>query len=392
MFAVEAALRQAGHQVAPFALAYQRNRPTDAAGHFPQPPVDGEFVLHGDRRLTVGEKLRLAGRVIRDPAVYGATRRVLASENIDVVYTLQIAHFLYPEVLLAARDAGVPVVMRLSDYQLVCPAYNCLRGGKPCFDCRSGLLPALLHRCLKGSLAVTGARVAAMTFATWRRAHDAVRAFVSPSVHLIEILRSAGYPPDRLVHLPTPLTPPPDPGPPPAEGHLLFVGGLYEAKGAALAVDAVAGTGRRLVIAGDAQTPYGQALRERVARDGLDNVEFAGFVDGAQLAALYAGALAVIVPSLWWENVPQVALEAMAYRRPVLAAGHGSLPETVSDGGTGLLFAPGDAADLRRVIDKLAADGNADELGRAGRARIAAEHDPATHLRRLQTILDGATA
>jgi glycosyltransferase involved in cell wall biosynthesis len=386
LFSVEAALRARGHEPTPFALAYARNEPSAAASFFPPPPVDEEFVQHGDRALSFVEKLRLAGRVVRDRRVYDAARRIIADRRIDVVYALQIAHYLYPDVLFAARDAGVPVVMRLSDYQLVCPAYNCLRDGRPCFDCRDSLAPGLIHRCLKGSLGITAVRELAMVYAKCRGALDAVRYFISPSRHLIDVLRDAGFAPDRLLHVPTPIALPPDPGPPPADGPLLFVGGLYEAKGAHVAVDAVRGTGRTLRIAGDADTPYGRALRHAVERDRGVDVRFVGFTSGDALDALYAQASAALLPSLWWENVPHVALEAMARRRPVIASNLGSLPEIVAHGKTGLLFDPGDAASLRQRIAELARSGQGDQFGQAGRAAIAAQHDPQAHVERLEAI------
>jgi hypothetical protein len=116
--------------------------------------------------------------------------------------------------------------MRLSDYQLVCPAYNCLRDGRPCFDCRHSPAPALLHRCLKNSLSITAARVLAMRRARRVGALRSVQRYLCPSRHLMDILQQAGFSTEQLLHLPTPLAPPPDPGPPPDDGPLLFVGGL----------------------------------------------------------------------------------------------------------------------------------------------------------------------
>jgi glycosyltransferase involved in cell wall biosynthesis len=183
---------------------------------------------------------------------------------------------------------------------------------------------------------------------------------------------------------------PPDPGPPPESGPLLFVGGLYEAKGAQVAIEAARGTGRTLVIAGDTDTPEGRRLCEYVAREQITEVRFAGFQTGEALSRLYAECAAVIVPSLWWENVPHVALEAMAQGRPVLASNHGSLPEVVTHGRTGLLFTPGDALALRRAIEELARSGMAATYGREARRWIAAVADPASHFARLEDILTRA--
>jgi len=389
LFAVQDLLREAGHTVVPFAMRYARNEDAPSADYFPRPPVDDEFVYYGDRALGPREQARLARRVVRDREVYGAAARILAEERIDVVYALQIAHYLYPDLLLAARDAGVPAVMRLSDYQMICPAYNCLRDGKPCFLCRHSLVPALVHRCLKKSLPVTATRVLAMTYARTRGVPQSVAMYVTPSEFLAERMRDAGFAAQRLTHLPTPLVLPSDPGPPPDDGPLLYVGGLFEAKGIETAIDAVAGTGRKLVIAGDADTPYGRHLQAHVQLKGISEVEFAGFLEGEHLEQQYAAARAVVVPSIWWENTPHSALEALARRRPVLAAKHGSLPETVTDGDTGILFEPGDADSLRAAIVRLDQPGLADKLGSAGRELIARKHDPQLHLQNLIALLQG---
>jgi glycosyltransferase involved in cell wall biosynthesis len=68
------------------------------------------------------------------------------------------------------------------------------------------------------------------------------------------------------------------------------------------------------------------------------------------------------------------ALEATAASRPVVAARLPGLAEVVADGGTGLLYRPGDKADLARQTRALLDDpGRARALGAAGRRR-AAEH------------------
>ncbi len=53
---------------------------------------------------------------------------------------------------------------------------------------------------------------------------------------------------------------------------------------------------------------------------------------------------------------PTVALEAMAYGRPVVASDIGGLPDLVSDGGTGLLVRSDDAAALRQGLQRMLDD------------------------------------
>jgi glycosyltransferase involved in cell wall biosynthesis len=86
-----------------------------------------------------------------------------------------------------------------------------------------------------------------------------------------------------------------------------------------------------------------------------------------EVLAAWRHATVGLVPSVWPEPFGLVAVEAMAAGVPVIASRVGGLPEVVTDGVTGLLVEPGDAASLADAIDGLLR--NPDEralLGRAG--------------------------
>src|SRR5262249_6760817 len=61
----------------------------------------------------------------------------------------------------------------------------------------------------------------------------------------------------------------------------------------------------------------------------------------------------IAVPSVWYENRPQVILEAFQAGVPVVASRIGGLPELVADEVSGLLHRPGDAADLARQLRRI---------------------------------------
>lgn len=58
----------------------------------------------------------------------------------------------------------------------------------------------------------------------------------------------------------------------------------------------------------------------------------------------------MVFPSLCYETFGLVAVEAMATGLPVVGSQHGAIAEVVRDGETGLLFKPGNAADLRAKV------------------------------------------
>jgi glycosyltransferase involved in cell wall biosynthesis len=58
----------------------------------------------------------------------------------------------------------------------------------------------------------------------------------------------------------------------------------------------------------------------------------------------------LLCPSIWFENGPTIALEAMAVGTPVIGSRVGNLAEIVNDGVNGRLVAPGDVAALKAAL------------------------------------------
>lgn len=58
----------------------------------------------------------------------------------------------------------------------------------------------------------------------------------------------------------------------------------------------------------------------------------------------------IVVPSIWYENSPNVVLEAQGHHTPILASDFAGLREMVNHGENGLLFNMGDADDLAEKI------------------------------------------
>lgn len=158
---------------------------------------------------------------------------------------------------------------------------------------------------------------------------------------------------------------------------LLAVGRLSYYKGFDVLIDALARTPRAvLLLIGSGESE--RALRQRANALGVtDRIAFAGEVDDNTLAGAYAGADALVLPSLdRSEAFGLVLLEAMRAGLPVIAsaiAGSG-VGHVVVDGETGLLVPAGDAGALAAAIVRLADDaGLRRRLGAAGRARFLRE-------------------
>jgi glycosyltransferase involved in cell wall biosynthesis len=392
LFNILPELETRGHDLAIFALDYKDNISTPHRRFFPPAPVGEDFIRYGDKSLTWRQKAILARQVIFDRSVYHAAIRVIQEKEIDVIYALQIAHYLFPELFIAAKKLGTPVVWRQSDFQILCPAYNSLRNGKPCSLCDNSLFPALIHRCVKASLPMTGVRVASMIHARLRALDRYPSRIICPTRFVMTRLSDIGFPSDKLVHLPTPIPDArfsPDETAQSDEKIVLFVGGLYEPKGAHVVVKAAMRKPWSLIIAGDFSTPYGAMLKNSVEHSKAQNIHFAGHANDQELAALYQRARMVVIPSLWDENLPHTLLEARAAGVPVIASDTKSMREFISHEENGLLFSPGDAKALALQIERLMDDDDmARKLREASLADLSIKHSMNTHLDHLENIFE----
>lgn len=156
-------------------------------------------------------------------------------------------------------------------------------------------------------------------------------------------------------------------------GRILFVGRLVEKKGLAVLLDAlrqVPDGGWSLEVVGDG--PLRGAVEAAAA--GLP-VEFRGALPRQDLAAAYARAEIVVVPSVAaasgdQDGLPVALLEAMSAGCAVIGSRLPGIDAALADGDTGLLVPPGDAGRLAAAIcDLLAHPERRAKLGAAARAR-----------------------
>jgi glycosyltransferase involved in cell wall biosynthesis len=115
-----------------------------------------------------------------------------------------------------------------------------------------------------------------------------------------------------------------------------------------------------------------EALRVRVAHRGLErHVLFAGYRQGAALAAAYRTLDVKVLLAEGNDGTCRALLEAMACARPAVAYRFGAPAEAVVDGATGLLVEEGDVPALAAaLLELLAAPAGARALGAAARARM----------------------
>jgi glycosyltransferase involved in cell wall biosynthesis len=153
-----------------------------------------------------------------------------------------------------------------------------------------------------------------------------------------------------------------------------FLGTLIPSKGAHVLLDAYRRLGRPDVALDfhGAWVPFhGDAgYLDRLKADAAaipGAIGFHGRYEPDDVPRILATLDVLVVPSVWYESYSIVIREGFLAGVPVVASDHGAMAEAIEDGVSGLLFTPGDAADLARQLARLLDDA-------ALRQRIAAYH------------------
>lgn len=302
-------------------------------------------------------------RTFRDGGIEASFASFLGETQPDIVH---FQHVQGVSARLIALAAPLPRVLTLHDYWYFCANSQLIRpdrticagpkGGWNCVDCATTRADLQRLRALRP--------LVALPFA-YRNAYLArqlrgIRAFVAPSRFLADQYARRGLVKERIHVLEngvdferlgagTTAFPPPRKRP-----HFAFLGSLAWQKGAHVLIEAfnqIAGDASLTIFGSESTFPeYAAELRARARHP---DIRFAGAIHPNDVGAALRTVDCLVVPSLWYENSPLVIQEAFAMNVPVLASRLGALEEKVQDRVTGRLFAAGNSADLRRVIESV---------------------------------------
>jgi len=339
---------------------------------------------------------------IRSREAAGKIRELITKYEPQVAHIHNIYHQITPSVIPVLDAAGIPIVMTVHDYKLVCPNYSLFAGGKYCYRCKGGrFYNAVLTNC-SGSLS-RGLLLAAEAYRQKTSGvYGSVRRFIAPSRYMRHKILAAGFDKKRVVYLPG-FMPPHGSGergelsaeeqrileniP---ESYVLYFGRLSPEKGVLTLIDAAQKLpGARFVICGDG--PEAGPLSDEVERRALGNVYFTGYADKPLLEQIIARARVTVLPTLSPENAPFTVLESAAAGVPLIVSDMGGLPE-MADVLGGVVFGHGDSLDLAAKIEELWADpAAAKRMGEAGKKAAQEYFDKERHVEAIERIYGEVT-
>jgi len=312
-----------------------------------------EYVRNNQDIIQDLSSWKMGVRTIWSSEDYEHLRQIIREKQPHILHVQNFFPLISPSAYYAAKAEGVPVIQTLQNYRLLCPNALFLRENRICEDCLGKLFPwpGVVHACYRDSRAASGA-VALMLAAhrimrTWQNKVDIY-------IVLTEFARrkfiEGGLPASKLAVMPNFLDS--DPGLGKGEGkYALFVSRLSSEKG----LDTLFSAWEKLKSKFPLKIVGDGPLTEWVIQTSKDmpEVEYLGRKPLSEVYELMRNAYFLVFTSKCYEGVPMTVIESFGTGTPVIAPNQGATGEIISDMQSGLLFYPGDAADLASKIEWL---------------------------------------
>lgn len=276
-------------------------------------------------------------------------KRIITTARPDAVIVHNLYPYISPAVLKPLKAAGIPIIMTVHNYRLICPTGLFMRDSKPCERCleKGSEWSCIRYNCEHSLLKSAGYagrnRYARKTGAYLKH----VDVFACITRFQIRKLTQAGFDPQKMVCIPNFLEKIEEPNDTLGK-YVAISGRLSKEKGIDLALEVAAKTPDiQYVFAGSPRA------EEPILTPIPANCVFLGHVSGKELADFYQNARFLLNMSRCYEGFPTTILEAASFGKPAIGPAHAGFPEIIGENQTGLLFEPGNAGDLEQKIVQL---------------------------------------
>ena len=194
VFGLQKILEKKGHEIIPWGVNEKETIKNPYLEYFLSPVETG-------KTKNIFKILKTLGRFFWSFEARCKLKKILKKEKIDIVHLNNIYHQMSPSFLPILKKKGIPVVMTVHDYNLVCPNYNlCMDGkeykraiGKKYWQCLS-------DKCVENSFGKSLVLVLKMYFHNkfLKIYQKNIDIFIAPSDFVRQKLLKAGFPEKKI--------------------------------------------------------------------------------------------------------------------------------------------------------------------------------------------------
>ena len=309
------------------------------------------------------KKLSMVFSTVFSMKTYREIRKIIKDEKIDIINVHNTLSLISPSVYYAGLSMKVPVFQTIHNFRLLCPAATFYRNGHICELCTTkGLLCSIKNKCYRGSRFQSFASAVILWFHRMTGVYKKINYICLTDFNRQKLLKGIKGLKENRVFVKPNFTAAPDKEESLMGDYYLYAGRLEKIKGTDIMLKAWKhmkddGITPKLIICGTGDLK--EKAEKYVTKNGLDNVEFKGFVENHVLKKMMRDARAVILPTQWYEGFPVSIAESYSMGTPVITGDVGNAGDLVKDGITGLKYTYNSHEDLAEAILKMEKTGDA---------------------------------
>ena len=306
---------------------------------------------------------------IPDPVLIKKISKVIKNEKPDIIH----AHgwMLYSAISLK-KKFGIPLVATIHDHGFICPTKALMKGDMICSK-------SFTKECVFCGKEIFGLKVSLLRYLcvkSQNRNLKYVDKFIAVS-SFVKDVHSEYIGEDKIVIIPnfydtnekdvivsneSNVLP---------DDFILFVGALTHNKGADVLIDAF----NKIK---DRDVKLVMFIKKYLKlREPKENILIFEDAPRDLILEAYSGCRFVVIPSISPETFGIVAIEAMSYKKAIIASDRGGLTDLIDDGNTGILVPPNNIKELSNAINFLMKNPDmALSMGTVGYDRFISNYTP----------------
>lgn len=345
LFNLKDALEIRGHTVIPFSIRNRQNIESCYSDFFVDNIGKSDEVYVDKYPKNITSYMDLVSREFYSVKVKKALIKLIRETKPDICYLLVYKRALSPSVIDACKELDVPIVNRISDYNLVCGAASLYRNGLFCNDCfYNNDRGCYENSCIKGNRLFSIMRYLSIKFTNLKCFNDKIDAFVLTNGFMKEMIAKRSLIDNSKLNVISTFFREVDNYKKIDKSNcigkkveMLFIGNIDESKGIydlleALNLLKLRVSNFHLTIVGGLHVKENKRMINVIDEYGLyDYITFQPFLKNGDVFKYYLDTNITIIPARWAENLPNTLIESLYFHRPVVVPNWGSFKFTTDE-------------------------------------------------------------
>ena len=365
MFNVKNLLEKNGHEVIPFSIKSNDNIHSKYEKFFANSiSSDGSWYYESSKNPKY--IFKQLGRLFYSFHVKKKLNQLIKKIKPDVAYILQYHKKLSPSIIDSCKIHSIPIVVRLSDYLIMCPETNFFRDGRLCEDCKVSTFSSVKHKCVKNSRSATFLWWIANKIHWFIGSYDKIDILICTNSFMTKKIEEfypkkfninivSTFVPDNKIKINDKID---------KKNLFSFIGNITFQKGIITFLKAISlldkfykDNNAQVVIMGRDKI----GLNHYIEKYGLNKnkIKLINYSTLDQVYELLQRTKFLVFPSNIYENLPNIVLESFNVQTPVISRNIGSLTSLINNNYNGLTY---DKQDPKKLMELLYKGINMSEL------------------------------